>query len=588
LNPRPSISQTAALPAELHPPTILRGIIMEKGIELENTEIYTLLYDMMLAKKKKIIQRYKCDIFIVGRSIVDANPQKYLPSIYGVPNTISVLAKERYYYLKKYQTNLNDKNECIQKKTCSGFFQQNNADKYEKEKSLFLEHEALRAQLLNFIAHNIPALMSLVPTTKYLRKIRKEPKLLKRYFIDTKSLDKVFASVNPAPANDSKILEIIQNSRPRFLSKKMSSRISTNSDVISIPYIILRETTKIVNSIEYMHHIECITDGISKDLKKCYIDTKWDSIFLNKVSRSMLPLTEFILEELDIYYSKISNNTLYNVLYGITAEYVYINALANQWVCAQIQDGCSINNSTINISSASYTKVDKTLYINMYLILYNERIQIMHKRRIVDYYMPYISMMSKQYMKNGYGIRTSDLIQEGTLGIMDAIDRFQIGRGVRFLTYAYWWMHRYMVKIRIKKTKAVTVRVKPDAQIKTQSKLIARIKMLYDKIMKKEKKKKNAAKKRMRYRDQIYYMLHIKKNMTEHRALDVYARLYPSLTYKDFVVCSLYFGIPPYRKHKIIQISSIFDITEKEVFKYIKKAQKRVVKAYKRASRARL
>lgn len=561
---------------------------MEKGIELENTEIYTLLYDMMLAKKKKIIQRYKCDIFIVGRSIVDANPQKYLPSIYGVPNTISVLAKERYYYLKKYQTNLNDKNECIQKKTCSGFFQQNNADKYEKEKSLFLEHEALRAQLLNFIAHNIPALMSLVPTTKYLRKIRKEPKLLKRYFIDTKSLDKVFASVNPAPANDSKILEIIQNSRPRFLSKKMSSRISTNSDVISIPYIILRETTKIVNSIEYMHHIECITDGISKDLKKCYIDTKWDSIFLNKVSRSMLPLTEFILEELDIYYSKVSNNTLYNALYGITAEYVYINALANQWVCAQVQDGCSINNSTINISSASYTKVDKTLYINMYLILYNERIQIMHKRRIVDYYMPYISMMSKQYMKNGYGIRTSDLIQEGTLGIMDAIDRFQIGRGVRFLTYAYWWMHRYMVKIRIKKTKAVTVRVKPDAQIKTQSKLIARIKMLYDKIMKKEKKKKNAAKKRMRYRDQIYYMLHIKKNMTERRALDVYARLYPSLTYKDFVVCSLYFGIPPYRKHKIIQISSIFDITEKEVFKYIKKAQKRVVKAYKRASRARL
>lgn len=543
---------------------------------------------MMLAKKKKIIQRYKCDIFIVGRSIVDANPQKYLPSIYGVPNTVSVLAKERYYYLKKYQTNLNDKNECIQKKTCSGFFQQNNADKYEKEKSLFLEHEALRAQLLNFIAHNIPALMSLVPTTKYLRKIRKEPKLLKRYFIDTKSLDKVFASVNPAPANDSKILEIIQNSRPRFLSKKMSSRISTNSDVISIPYIILRETTKIVNSIEYMHHIECITDGISKDLKKCYIDTKWDSIFLNKVSRSMLPLTEFILEELDIYYSKVSNNTLYNALYGITAEYVYINALANQWVCAQVQDGCSINNSTINISSASYTKVDKTLYINMYLILYNERIQIMHKRRIVDYYMPYISMMSKQYMKNGYGIRTSDLIQEGTLGIMDAIDRFQIGRGVRFLTYAYWWMHRYMVKIRIKKTKAVTVRVKPDAQIKTQSKLIARIKMLYDKIMKKEKKKKNAAKKRMRYRDQIYYMLHIKKNMTERRALDVYARLYPSLTYKDFVVCSLYFGIPPYRKHKIIQISSIFDITEKEVFKYIKKAQKRVVKAYKRASRARL
>lgn len=559
---------------------------MEKGIEIENTEIHALMYDIILAKKKKIVKQYKNDVFMHHKNMTDTNTQKYLSNIYDTSNIINVLARDRNNNLKKYQVYLNDRYDYIQKKNSS--FQYNNSNKYEKEKMLFFEHERLRIQLLNLITHNITALMSFIPTTKYLRKIRKEPKLLKKYFVDTKSLDKSFVSTNPVQVKDPKMLEIIQNSRLYFLNRKMCNKVHANDDVANIPYIILREVTKIVNSICYIHSIECIANNISKELKKCYINIKWGSIFLNKVSKNILPLTEYILEEIAMYSSKISTNTVYNVLYGTTTESIYVNLLTSKWIYTQIQYNYLIKNNITNASSVSYTKTDKELYVSIYLILYKECIQMMHKRRIVDYFMPYVSMMSKQYMKNGYGSQISDLIQEGTLGIMDAIDRFQIGRGARFLTYAYWWMHRHMVKTRIKKTKTVVVRVKPDVQIKTQSKLMARIKVLYDKIMKKEKKKKNATKKRVRYREQISYMLHIKRNITEHNILDVYTKLYSSIEYKDFVICSLYFGIPPYKRHNIEQISKIFDVTNKEVFKYIKKIQKYVMRAYKRARSARL
>ena len=43
-----------------------------------------------------------------------------------------------------------------------------------------------------------------------------------------------------------------------------------------------------------------------------------------------------------------------------------------------------------------------------------------------------------------YGLPLSELIQEGNIGLMQAVDRFNLDRDVRFSTYASWWIKASM------------------------------------------------------------------------------------------------------------------------------------------------
>ncbi len=44
----------------------------------------------------------------------------------------------------------------------------------------------------------------------------------------------------------------------------------------------------------------------------------------------------------------------------------------------------------------------------------------------------------------GYGLRLTDLIQEGNLGLLKAVTKFDPDQGIRLVTYAAWWIRAYI------------------------------------------------------------------------------------------------------------------------------------------------
>jgi len=61
-------------------------------------------------------------------------------------------------------------------------------------------------------------------------------------------------------------------------------------------------------------------------------------------------------------------------------------------------------------------------------------------RKMIESNLRFVVAMAKKYSRSGYPLH--ELINEGNMGLIEAASRFDPSRGVRFITYASWWIRQ--------------------------------------------------------------------------------------------------------------------------------------------------
>lgn len=88
------------------------------------------------------------------------------------------------------------------------------------------------------------------------------------------------------------------------------------------------------------------------------------------------------------------------------------------------------------------------------------------RNQLIEANLRFVVSVAKQYQ--GHGMELTDLINEGNIGLMRAVQKFDATRGIKFISYAVWWVRQQILQAISEQSRMVRL---PQNQIGLISKL---------------------------------------------------------------------------------------------------------------------
>jgi len=126
-----------------------------------------------------------------------------------------------------------------------------------------------------------------------------------------------------------------------------------------------------------------------------------------------------------------------------------------------------------DISRIKLLKPDEELETGKKIKEGSKKQAIIAKKKLVQANLRLVVSIAKRY--TGQGILFTDLVQEGSIGLIKAAERFDYKKGFKFSTYATWWIKQTIIRAVANNSRAIRIPVHMGDKIRNLKKALVKL-----------------------------------------------------------------------------------------------------------------